>query len=116
MVLAVQLAVTAWQRRNKGPMSAEEATTRPIMVSSSPQPDMATQLVPVCCVCGLIRDEPGSLRGRMSWVTLGSYRKAHKLHSTELLFTHTYCPDCLVQAQERVREHFRSKGAEAWAT
>ena len=94
-------------------MSSEETAPQPIMASSSPQPNMTTRLVPVCCVCGLIRDEPGSLPSHMSWVTLGSYRKAHKIESTELLFTHTYCPDCLVQVQERVREHFRSKRAEA---
>ena len=113
MVLAVKPAVTAWRRRNEGPMSSEETATQPIMATSSPQPDVAAQLVPVCCVCGLIRDEPGSPPGHMSWVALRSYRKAHELHSTELLLTHTYCPDCLARAQARVREHFSSKRAEA---
>jgi hypothetical protein len=93
-------------------MSSEKTATQPVIASSSPQAYVATRLIPVCCVCGLIRDELGSVPGRVSWVTLGSYRKGHKVHSTDLRFTHTYCPDCLAQVQDRVREYFKAKGAE----
>jgi hypothetical protein len=94
------------------PMSSEKIVTQPVLQtspSSRPEAFMAPYLPPVCCVCGLIRDETGSLPSHISWVTPGSYRKIHNMHSTDLLFTHSYCPECLLQAQTSMREIFREE-------
>jgi len=93
-------------------MASEEIVTQPILQTSSssrPEAYMAPLLLPVCCVCGLIRDETASLSSRMSWVTPRSYRRTHNVRSTDLLLTHSYCPDCLLQAQIRMREFFREQ-------
>jgi hypothetical protein len=93
-------------------MSSEEVVTQPVLQtipSLRPAAYMAPLLLPVCCVCGLIRDETASLPSRMSWVTPGSYRRTHNVHSTDLLFTYSYCPDSILQAQTRMREFFREQ-------
>ena len=93
-------------------MFYKEIDTQPVLQASPslrPEAYAAPLLLPVCCVCGLIRDETGSLPIRMSWVTPGSYRRTHNVRSTDLLLTHTYCPDGLLQAQIRMREFFREQ-------
>jgi len=93
-------------------MSSNKTVTQPVLQpipSLRAEAYMAPLLLPVCCVCGLIRDETGSLPSRMSWVTPGSYRRTHHVRSTNLLPTHTYCPNCLLQAQIRMREFFREQ-------
>ena len=112
MVLAVQLTIYSNDEATRRPMSSEETAAQPVLQtipSLRPEAYMAPLLLPVCCVCGLIRDESGSLPSRMSWVTPGSYRKTHNVHSTNLLLTHTYCPDCFLQAQTSMREFFREQ-------
>ncbi len=56
--------------------------------------------LPTCCVCGLIRDDRRSVT---TWITLKEYRHAYHVQSKELLFTHTFCPDCLAQIRARLR-------------
>lgn len=67
----------------------------------------ATGLLAVCCVCGRVRDElrPPSDPGR--WTTQSSYRKAYDRNPAECPLTHTYCPECFVQAQNAARKYFR---------
>lgn len=69
-------------------------------------------LLPVCCICGLIRDDVASTPAHACWITLASYRSRHQMPSTDLVFTHTYCPDCLTQVQERVRQYFNEQRAQ----
>lgn len=110
--LAVHLTIHSSDDATRRPMFYKEIVTQPILQaspSSRPEAYTAPLLLPVCCVCGLIRDETGSLPIRMSWVTPGSYRRTHNVRSTDLLLTHTYCPDCLLQAQIRMREFFREQ-------
>jgi hypothetical protein len=38
---------------------------------------IAPKMLPVCCVCRLIRDETGSSPDRERWVTLWTYRTTH---------------------------------------
>jgi len=59
-----------------------------------------TPLLPVCCLCGLIRDEIGASLDRARWVTQGTYRKTHSVNPADCLHTHTYCPGCLTQVME----------------
>jgi PAS domain S-box-containing protein len=51
------------------------------------------QLLPVCCVCGKIRDDAGVAPGQGAWDRLDYYISKH----TDARLTHTFCPECLVQ-------------------
>lgn len=62
-----------------------------------------TPLLPVCCLCRLIRDEIGASPDSARWVTPRTYRKTHGINPAECLHTHTYCPGCLTQAMETIR-------------
>ncbi len=65
-------------------------------------------LIPVCCVCGLIRDDRGSVPIQARWITLKAYRLGRNLRSNELFFTHTYCPDCLAKAYDKLKQSFHT--------
>ena len=62
-----------------------------------------TPLLPVCCLCGLIRDEIGTSLDRARWVTQGTYRTTHGVNPADCLQTHSYCPECLTQAMATMR-------------
>jgi hypothetical protein len=62
-----------------------------------------TSLLPVCCLCGLIRDEIGAPLDRACWVTQGTYRATHGVNPADCLHTHSYCPGCFTQAMETIR-------------
>lgn len=61
-------------------------------------------LLPVCCACGLIRDDTRFSPGRRLWVTQRTYRETHGVNPTELAHTHTYCPECFTRAQDTMRQ------------
>ena len=69
----------------------------------SPPSGREAALLPVCCVCRLIRDETRSSLNREHWVTEGTYRKTHGVNPTDLPLTHTYCPGCFMQAMKAMR-------------
>ena len=71
---------------------------------------IAPTLLPVCCICRLIRDDTRFSPGRELWVTQQTYRKNHGVNPTELALTHTYCPKCFTKAQDTVRQYFREIG------
>ncbi len=64
---------------------------------------IAPTLLPVCCVCKLIRDKTGPSPDRERWITLRAYQKTHGLNPTHVPLTHTYCPNCFTQAMGTVR-------------
>jgi len=70
-------------------------------------------LLPVCCVCGLIRDETGSSPDRECWVTPRRYRQTHGVNPVDFPLTHTYCLKCFTKAQEAVKQYFREIGTSA---
>ena len=72
---------------------------------------IAPMVLPVCCVCELIRDETGSCPNRERWVTPRTYRMTHGVNPADCLLTHTYCPTCFTKAQETVKQYFREIGA-----
>ena len=74
---------------------------------------VAPTLLPVCCICGLVRDETGSPSGLMCWVTQGAYRATHGMNPTDFPLTHTYCLKCFTKAQETVKQYFREIGTAA---
>jgi len=71
---------------------------------------IAPTLLPVCCVCGLIRDDSSCLSGLDCWLTQRTYHEGHGVDPTEVAQTHTYCPECLKKAQERVQPSIREIG------
>lgn len=51
------------------------------------------QMLPVCCVCGKIRDDEGAGPGGGIWDRLDHYISKH----TDAKLSHTFCPTCLEQ-------------------
>jgi hypothetical protein len=72
---------------------------------------VAPTLLPVCCVCGFVRDDTRFSPGRELWVTRRTYRETHGVNPAELALTHTYCPKCFMKVQETVRQNYREIGA-----
>jgi hypothetical protein len=63
-------------------------------------------LLPVCCMCGLVRDEQSSPCQGGRWMTQEMYRLAHGVSPTEFALTHTYCPECFAKTQQEVVRTF----------
>ena len=85
-------------------------TTRKAPSATMRETFIAPTMLPVCCVCGLIRDETGSSTDRERWVTPRTYRTSHGVNPTKLALTHTYCQTCFTKAQETTRQYFREIG------
>jgi PAS domain S-box-containing protein len=51
---------------------------------------MYEKLLPVCCVCGKIRDDSAAAPGAGDWERLDQYLCKH----SDTQFTHTFCPSC----------------------
>jgi hypothetical protein len=62
-----------------------------------------TPLLPVCCMCGFIRDEIKASPDSERWVTQRTYRNTHGVNLADCLLTHTYCPECFVQVMDRIK-------------
>lgn len=71
---------------------------------------IAPQLLPVCCICGFIRDEAGGRPQHGRWVAQRAYQKIHGGNLADFSLTHTYCPKCLVKVQKTVRQYLREGG------
>ena len=62
-----------------------------------------TLLLPVCCLCRLVRDETGASLDGARWVRQRTYRKTHGVNPADCVLTHTYCPGCFTQVMETMR-------------
>ena len=71
---------------------------------------IAPALLPVCCICGLVRDETAPFRDNVHWVTRRTYRETHGVNPADIPLTHTYCPECLTKVQATVSQYFRKIG------
>ena len=67
-------------------------------------------LLPVCCMCGLIRDQTGSTPGREGWVKRRTYRETHGVNPADFPLTHTYCPACFTKVKNSVKQYLRKIG------
>jgi hypothetical protein len=85
-------------------------TTREAKAALMREAFIAPMVLPVCCVCRLIRDETGSTPGLDRWVTPRTYRTTHGVNPADCLLTHTYCLTCFTEAQETVKQYFREIG------
>jgi hypothetical protein len=71
---------------------------------------IAPALLPVCCICGLVRDEKAPLHDNVQWVTQRIYRERHGVNPADNPLTHTYCPECFTKTEDTVRQYFREIG------
>ena len=85
-------------------------TTREATSDPKKDTSIAPTLLPMCCVCHLIRDKPGSFPDRERWVTPQAYQKTNGGHSADVLLTHTYCPKCFTEAMVTARQYLRTIG------
>ena len=85
-------------------------TTREAPSAPMRETFIAPKMLPVCCVCRLIRDETGSSPDRERWVTPRTYRTTHGINPADCPLTHTYCLTCFTKAQETTRQYFREIG------
>ncbi len=63
-------------------------------------------LVPICCFCSKVRDDRNTESGKGLWGELHTYAISRQLPlSHRFIFTHGYCPDCIVHFDERMAAH-----------
>lgn len=53
-------------------------------------------ILPVCCVCGLIRDDTGAGHGKGEWIKVDKF----VVEKTNAQVSHSYCPKCYEKAME----------------
>ena len=58
-------------------------------------------LIRVCRVCHLIHDDGETAYER--WVTKEVYKQANGIDPPQSRLTHTYCPDCSIQATRQAK-------------
>lgn len=58
---------------------------------------MYEQILPVCCVCGKIRNDKGVELGKGEWERLDHY----VAHHSDAQVSHTFCPVCLAEYRRR---------------
>lgn len=88
-------------------------TPREVPLALRSETFVAPTMLPVCCGCGLIRDETRSSLHREHWVTPQIYRQTHGVNPADFPLTHTYCLKCFTKAQETVKQYFRELGTAA---
>ena len=64
-----------------------------------------SSMLPVCSLCGLIRDETRVSLDRERWVTRRTYLKTHGVNPADCVLAHTYCPSCFTQVMETASQH-----------
>jgi len=55
------------------------------------------QILPVCCMCGKIRNDEGAAQGQGDWERLDHYVARH----SDAQVSHTFCPECLKEYRRR---------------
>jgi hypothetical protein len=71
------------------------------------EPFTQPTLLPVCCQCGLIRDDRGSSPGLERWLTPRMYHKTYDIKLEAFALTHTYCPQCFTKVRKTTAQYFR---------
>jgi len=123
MPQAVQPAAAAVQipgrrtKERKSFMPLETSSANPLHETPSAlknEPFTQPTLLPVCCQCGLIRDDRGSSPGPERWLTPRTYQQTYDLKPDALSLTHTYCPTCFAKVRETTPQYFRQIGPPRW--
>lgn len=89
------------------PKAASAQTTRKTVSSLKNEPFTQPTLLPVCCQCGLIRDDRGSSPGLERWLTPRMYHKTYDIRLEAFALTHTYCPQCFTKVRKTTAQYFR---------
>ena len=84
-------------------------TTREAPSAAMRATSLAPTPLPICCICGLIRDKTGSSPDRERWVTPGTYRETYGANPADSPLTHTYCPECFTQVMGTVSRYRRKR-------
>src|SRR5689334_1733832 len=73
------------------PIGLDPKPRRVVMSAIANQP-----FIPICCVCGLVRDEQGEIGSGdgETWSDLGTYLDRHGLRGSDYKLSHAYCPVC----------------------
>jgi PAS domain S-box-containing protein len=58
---------------------------------------MYERILPVCCVCGKIRDDAGAEPGAGTWGRLDHFVSRH----SDAEISHTFCPECMTEYRQR---------------
>jgi hypothetical protein len=58
-------------------------------------------MIRVCRSCRLIHDDGETAYER--WVTLDVYKRANGTEPPKSRLTHTYCPDCFIEASSHLK-------------
>ena len=86
-------------------------TTREALSPPMRETFVAPKMLPVYCVCRLIRDETESSPDRERSVTPRTYRTAHGVNPVELALTRTSRPTYFTKVLGRVRQYSGSAAA-----
>jgi hypothetical protein len=57
------------------------------------------QVICVCCVCGEARDD---IAADGAWYSLEAQLNRYGMHEQDLMFSHTFCPDCFMHCKELI--------------
>lgn len=85
----------------------KHSSTSPLIHTLMREPFIVPTMLPVCCVCRLIRDDTRFSPGRTLWVTQRAYQKTHGVNPSDLALTHTYCPTCFTKVQGAAWQDFQ---------
>jgi hypothetical protein len=85
-------------------------TTREALSPPMRETFIKPKMLPVCCVCELIRDETGPSLNRERWVTPWTYRTTHGVNPADFSLIHTYCPKCFTKVMSPVSQNLRKGG------
>lgn len=64
-------------------------------------------ILPICCVCGLIRDDTGVAPGKGEWMKVDKF----VTQKTDAQVSHGYCPKCHAKAMEDCAAMFSAVGS-----
>jgi len=54
-------------------------------------------ILPVCCVCGKVRDDTGAEQGKGAWESLQTFVMEH----SDTSLSHTFCPPCYQEYRQQ---------------
>ena len=57
------------------------------------------RIVAICCFCERVRADVEGEEGEAPWQEFTSYMVNHRLRPDEVMFSHAYCPTCLMNSR-----------------
>jgi len=67
------------------------------------------EFVPICCFCSIVRDDRHTESGKGPGMNLSTYPRSRQLPlSHRFIFSHGFCPECLVHYEGRMAVYRRT--------